>query len=150
MPCIAGQYDPAIGLLINILIFSVDNKPKGGHLKNPPIYKALIDTGASCTCISPKVISDNKLVPHTKITMISASGNQDVNAYMFHVSIPLLNVGSVPPSGQVGGQIHTFNDPLQGMELVNPTGRFDVLLGMDILKRCSFKVEFNGTFSLCW
>lgn len=149
MPCIAGQYDPAIGLLINVLIFPTGKKPVG-HLHNPPIYKALIDTGASCTCIAQNVITQNSLVPHTKITMVSASGNHNANAYMFHVAIATISTGSIPPSGTVGGQLHTFNDPVQGMELLNPTGRFDVLLGMDILKQCSFKFEFDGHFSLCW
>jgi hypothetical protein len=37
-----------------------------------------------------------------------------------------------------------------GMELLNPTGRFDVLLGLDILCRCSLKLEFDRHYSLCW
>ena len=36
------------------------------------------------------------------------------------------------------------------MELLNSTGRFDILLGMDILSNCSLKIEFDRHYSICW
>jgi Aspartyl protease len=114
-------------------------------------YAALVDTGASCTCISKKVISDCELMSHSKITMISASGNVEANAFMFQIGIPLVPPGTTAgPSGQVFGQVNIFGNPIQGMELLNPTGRFDILLGMDILSNCSLKIEFDRHYSLCW
>jgi hypothetical protein len=74
--------------------------------------------------------------------MISASGNVQANAFMFHVGIPLVIPGTTAgTSGQVFAQVHPFGNPIQGMELLNPTGRFDILLGMDILSNCSLKID---------
>jgi hypothetical protein len=150
MPCLAGTYDPSVGLLIPIAIFPAGAAPTK-PIVNLVAYPALVDTGASCTCISKKVITDVGLVPHTKLTMASASGNHDVNAYMFLVGITTLNPGMPASiSGTITGNIHTFSIPVQGIELLNPTGRFDVLLGMDILAKCSLKLDLDKHYSLCW
>jgi hypothetical protein len=83
--------------------------------------------------------------------MISASGNHDVNAYMFQVSMLTMSPGvPVSVSGVATGVIHTFNVPVQGMELLNPTGRFDVLLGMDIIQQCSLKLDPDKHWSMGW
>jgi predicted aspartyl protease len=152
MPCIAGLYDPSIGLLIQVSIFGVGKFPVSDGQNVPwPCYAALVDTGASCTCVSKKVITDCGLLSHSKITMISASGNVEANAFMFHVGIPLALPGvTVGPSGHVSAQVHTFQTPIQGMELLNSPGRFEILLGMDILSNCSLKIEFDRHYSLCW
>jgi hypothetical protein len=81
--------------------------------------------------------------------MISASGNVEANAFMFHVGIPFVTAGTTAgPSGQVFAKVHPFGNPIQGIELLNPTGRFDILLGMDILSNCSLKIEFDRHYSL--
>jgi hypothetical protein len=81
--------------------------------------------------------------------MISASGNVEANAFMFHVGIPLVTAGiTAGPSGQVFAQVHAFGNQIQGIELLNPTGRFNILLGMDILSSCSLKIEFDRHYSL--
>jgi hypothetical protein len=100
---------------------------------------------------SKRVIADCGLLSHTKITMIIASGNVETNAFMFHVGIPLVTPGTTAGhSGQGFAKVHTFLNQIQGIELLNPTGRFDILLGMDILSNCSLKIEFDRHFSLCW
>ncbi|MGE3292319.1 MAG: aspartyl protease family protein [Geminicoccaceae bacterium] len=152
MPCIAGVFEPKVGLLLNVaihktdLLTTINAKPRTEA--NLTLYTALVDTGASCTCVSKRVISEIGLVPHTKVTMVSASSNHDVNAYYFIVGIPIFLASS--PMGSVSGKMHMFNEPVQGMELLNPTGRFDVLLGMDVIGRGSLKLDHDRHFSFCF
>ena len=79
LACLAGLYDPSIGLLIPVAIFGV-GKLSLSQSQNVPCYGAVVDTGASCTRISKRVIADCGLLSHSKTTMISASGNVEANA----------------------------------------------------------------------
>jgi hypothetical protein len=102
MPCIAGLYDPTIGLVVNVAIFADGKLPDlSKPMGIPPVYIALVDTGASCTCVSKKVINECGLVSHTKTTMISASDIVEANAFMLYVGLPVPIMAPVGPSGLV-------------------------------------------------
>ncbi len=61
--------------------------------------------------------------------MISASGNVEANAFMFHVGIPLVTPDTTASrSGHVFAKVHPFGNTIHGIELLNATGRFDILL----------------------
>jgi len=87
---------------------------------------ALIDTGASCTCVSAKVIQDLSLAPIGKQPVGGVHGHQPTNLYQFQVVI-------VFPQSQLASGLMNANlsfHPVSGAEFVPPTpGIFDVLLG---------------------
>jgi hypothetical protein len=110
-------------LLVNVGIFADGNLPDPSKPLTgpPPVFAALVDTGASCTCVSKKVIDECKLVVHSKKTMMSASGTVEANAFMFYVGLPvaiLLPGQTIGPSGLVNAVMHTFGNPVQGLELL--------------------------------
>ena len=57
MPCLSGQFDPTIGVLINVIVLPPGLLVPGRPLTVPfTAFPALVDTGASMTCISPQVV----------------------------------------------------------------------------------------------
>lgn len=153
MPCIAGRYNN--GLIIQIAVFkdvkSLQNTlspPQSGQApRNVKFYSALLDTGATATCISQKVVSDLKLTPIGKAQMISASHVVAANQYLFTVAVP---TGLQQQStGLVSGNFTIF-DNLNGLEFAATGSAYDVLLGMDVIRRGSLKIDFDGHFSFCF
>ncbi len=51
--------------------------------------RALIDTGASNTCISQECADELGLIPIGKTTITTASNNCDVNRYIIDLAIPV-------------------------------------------------------------
>jgi predicted aspartyl protease len=108
------------------------------------MYMALIDTGASCTCISAKVIRDLGLNPIGKQPVGGVHGSQATNAYQFLTGIVFPQ--SVSAAGIMNATVMTF--PVTGVEFV-PPGAFDVLLGRDIICQGHFSMSFSGQAVLC-
>jgi hypothetical protein len=121
---------------------------------------ALIDTGATTTCISSGLATRLNLQPIGKVPIHGVSGVAHHNNYLFYVGFPFAFApGVLPPSGapglpqpaqgQVQGQVFILDKVIQGCELiVAPTAGFEVLLGMDVISSGSLVVQGgNGTFS---
>ncbi len=143
MPCLSIPFNPKVGPLIQIAVFPPGSAPPvqaGGP--NPlglALYFALIDTGASHTCISTKVIKETGLQPTGKLMVGGVHGNQATNSYQFQVGLMFPHGQS--PTGAVLANIAAF--PVSGMEFISG-GTFDVLLGRDILCQGSFVMSFDG------
>jgi len=108
------------------------------------MYRALLDTGASSTCISQRVVDEIELSPTGKTMLIGATGRQEVDQYSFGVG--LLVSQEAQPSGDVRSQINVR--PTIGTLFQNDAGAFDVLLGRDILCSGVFTISFDGHFTL--
>ena len=90
MPLISGNYDPAVGILVQVAIVPF---PKIALLQNtanagqaPPdlhVAMALVDTGASVTCVSKKAAQDAGLIPSGKTTMSGSTGQNTVDQFTF-------------------------------------------------------------------
>jgi hypothetical protein len=138
MPSLSGKFDISIGPLINVVV-----APAG--VINPAVppppnikvtaFPALIDTGASATCISPSVAQTVGLQPIGKQPMISATGSVPTNVYLVDLLLPFGNAGLILNSTQV-------------MEF-NPAGGspFQMLVGRDIICQGIFTLSFDGHFS---
>lgn len=96
MPCISGAYNPLVGPLTQLVIVAPTpvmlsgvigtSLAQGGDaVPTPRFYTALIDTGATLTCISPKVVQEIGLQPTGKSTMTGSTGSSAVNTYQFGV-----------------------------------------------------------------
>ena len=139
MPCLSGSFNPSTGPLVNVGVLPP------GLLSSPPgptaqvtTFPALIDTGASATCISPNVAQTVGLQPIGMRSTTSATHSVPVNVYLADLLLPFGQAGFVVSGMQV-------------MEFV-PTGGspFQILPGRDILCRGTFTLSFDGhfTFSL--
>ena len=106
-------------------------------------FKALIDTGATSTMLSRRVIEQLQLQPVTKLQFANLAGTTWVDGYLFHVAFyeqePV--VGSKDPS-----KIHIYKTVINGGGLsYNPS--FDVLLGMDLITTGRLVIDSDGTFA---
>jgi len=154
MPCLWGQHNNSqIFMDIGILDASSINQltPAGLLAQAPQQFRALVDTGAQGTMISPKVVSALGLVSVGKMQVQGVGPNASYhNAYIFHVAflLPVIAPGQAPvPGTMIQVQVHCLAAPIYGAELPIPNANFDVLLGMDVLATGSLKIEGNGSFS---
>ena len=115
--------------------------PKGIH------YSTLFDTGAQCSLISPKVVSELQLVTigDTSITPVHGKAVPTCR-YRVRLDIPVGSMRSIP-----GGGTEPFTD-LRGMELevaelpYRPDD-YDVLMGMDFIAPWHITIQ-GGQFIL--
>jgi hypothetical protein len=148
MPCISGNFGPAGILLQAVIIPSQEEFRALQQAGRTKLYVALVDTGANCTCITPRVVQETGLVPIGKRDMVSASHVTPTNNYLF--SLGLLAGGlQQQPTGEVSGSISVF-DGINGMEFNAGPARFDILLGMDVLRKGVLSFSFDGHFCFCW
>ena len=111
----------------------------------PVFYQALIDTGASCTCITSKVVSDAKLTPIGKQNIGGVHATQAVNQYQFQVGIPF-GQNSLSPTGVTNVRMGFI--PVVGVEFSAGTS-FDLLIGRDIICQGTFTMSFDGHAMFC-
>ena len=98
---------------------------------------ALVDTGASGTCVDPSVLQSLALTP-TGSAMVNtpSTGTQPVSADQYDVSI------FVPGATATQAPLVVPNLPVICAELLLPQG-FHALVGRDILSMCL--LSYNGT-----
>ncbi|HAF21831.1 MAG TPA: hypothetical protein DCK93_02790 [Blastocatellia bacterium] len=137
MPCLSGKYNPQIGPLINVGLLI------GGTLRptKPPKgakgFPALIDTGASGSCIAPAVAQSLGVSPIGMYPMVSATHTVPMNMYLIDIVIPF------------GGTTFALSG-IQVMEFAPPAGStFQVIIGRDIICRGVLNLGFDGHFSFC-
>lgn len=150
MPCLSIPYNPRIGPLIQLAIWPPGYAPPSAMVPGTAplqvsLYTALIDTGASNTCISAKVIADLGLSPSGKVAVGGVHGSQATNGYQFQVAIVFIQG---PPSATGAVLTNAHVTPVSGVEFI-PSGAFDVLLGRDVICMGSFTMTFDGHATLC-
>jgi len=142
MPSLSFNYTTAVGPLIQVAIevaaFNAA-QPAAGAPINLHTYMALIDTGASCTCISPKVVNDLGLKSIGKQKVGGVHGGKQTRKFQF--SAVLIFPQSQLATGAMNAQLTTYQ--ITGIEFV-PPGAFDVLLGRDIICQGVFQMSFDG------
>jgi len=103
----------------------------------PPLVqiRGLIDTGASCTCVDPSVITALSLPPTGSVSMLTPSTGATPHATAQYDAALI-----IPPSqaGQLPLVFQTI--PIVGSDL--KAQGIDALLGRDILSRCV--LLYNG------
>ena len=102
-------------------------------------FTALLDTGASRTCVSQNVIDRVGLVGRGQIPVGNVKRTEMHETYLFYVGVwPSTNDGALPAVFGIGDEI---------MGIDGGDSRFyDVLLGMDIVTRGALKVGLDGSF----
>jgi hypothetical protein len=140
MPCLSGRFDPKIGPLLNLGVApagAIATAAQSGTQLQA--FPALIDTGATSTCISPTIAQVLQLQARGKAPMSSATHViVPVNVYLVDLFLPFGNSGLVVDNRQV-------------LEFAPPASSpFQALLGRDVLCSGILTMSFDGhfTFSL--
>jgi Aspartyl protease len=150
MPCLAGNYNPAVGVIIQVGILphsQLASLQAAQGAQSPPnltLFAGLLDTGASVTCISSNVVQHLGLQPSGKTSMSGSTGQSTVDQYTFLVAF--LFGAQQTPTGQISGQLGV--NLVQGCEFMHHGFGFDVLIGRDILCKGSLSLSFDGHYVL--
>ncbi len=104
-------------------------------------FTALVDTGASRTCISQNVIDRVGMVGKGQIAVGNVKRTEMHETFLFYVGVwPSTDDRSPPPVFGVGDEI---------LGIDGGDSRFyDVLLGMNIVSRGTLKIDLDGFFEL--
>ena len=140
MPCLSSRYDARLGLLLPVGVLAPGSvNPNQPQLTgNLTLFLALIDTGATTTCISPAVAAQVGLKPSGMRPVVSATHNVPMNTYLVDLVFMFGQVANVRASVEV---IEFAADP---------SSPFQMLLGRDVLCSGVFTMSHDGhfTFSL--
>ena len=152
MSCLAFNYNPEVGPLINAIVFSVTKDllvdlshiPK--NLKDFKIYRALIDTGAAFTAVSDKIIKESKLKQRGEIELYPAFGKPEICKTFFafigfvsNTRNPIINNDPVRIGQILSVEACNFNNP-----------SFDLIIGRDILCQGCFTMSHDNHFTICF
>jgi hypothetical protein len=102
-------------------------------------FKALIDTGATKTMISPRVVAALGLQQVNVLDFSGLGGRTQRPGYLFHVAF-------FPPATTTEiSKLQVLKKVINGGELLDEH-TFDVLLGMDVITTGNLHIEKAGTF----
>ncbi len=156
MPCLWLQHNRSqlfldVGIVDAVALAKQQTQAATGVIPIPPLFRALVDTGAQRTMISPNVIKTVGLSPIGKVKLQGIGKRVTYhNGYLFHAAfvVGLQQQQGQPQAQPTQQQVMVFVNALtiHGAELSSAVG-FDVLLGMDVISTGSLHIEGNGTFS---
>ena len=128
MPCLSGNITHHHQIIID-----AELRKLGATNMQP--FRALIDTGANCSCISKDVIDALGLMPIGKVPMRSASHLIEADQYIVDLGVVLTG--------------HTLEH--SGMIVIEcaQIDEYEVILGMDVIMAGSLQVTFDGRFVFC-
>ena len=153
MPCLSGSFNPQVGPLLRVAVVDVSFAPAAQPAKGmrkgdaSPVlhsYDALIDTGATATCISEQVVADVGLAPTGKTLMTGATGASPVDQFAFGIGFIL--PAAQAPTGDVSGSL--WVKQVHGCLFAKGSAAFDVLLGRDVICSGALHLSFDGHFTL--
>jgi hypothetical protein len=112
----------------------------------PVPIRALVDTGASCTCVDPAVLRDGlRLTPTGSVPINTpTTGATPHNADQYDIAL------IIPPATAEEPPLIFQTIPVVSSSLLHSQG-FHALIGRDILKQCILIYNGSvGTFSLAY
>lgn len=132
MPCLAGRFEPRVGPII-----PVDLRPCGSDAprRSTRVF-ALVDTGASRTCLAAGVANEIGLSPIGMTRMVSASHAMLANQYLVDLLIAFGDGTHVCE----GLMVVEYND--------HGAPEFQMLLGRDVICDGVFTIGLDGHFTL--
>ncbi len=108
----------------------------GVPMPSPVPIRALVDTGASCTCVDPSVLAALELTPTGSVRINTpTTGNQPVDRDQYDVGL------MIPGATRDAHPLLRLTVPVVATDLL-PHG-IQALIGRDILAECL--LTYNGT-----
>ena len=132
--------------IIGVMVNSVESKDPVLEYS----YPALIDTGATGSCISSKVVQDLSLTPKGKKKITSVTEIKSVTEYDINLYIPISKIVPVVEESAEDKTLMSLH-PYKSLRVteLHHGASFDVLLGMDILLQCNF-ILAHGEFIISY
>lgn len=144
MPCLSGQYDKDVGILLQVGLVPggrIEDLQQHANVSDDMHTEfvasgahGLVDTGASKTSISPRIAADLALEPRGIVELQGATGSTKVNTYYVDF---ILSFG--PQSLVVAD--------LEVCEIDPGKGPFQVLIGRDVICQGVLTMDFSGRFT---
>ena len=139
MPNISGNFDKRKGIIIEIEVAAAGSfEPTVNGQKNFKLVRlpALVDTGATNTCLSPAVINELELLAVGKTEVLAAGGVHPTNIYRVDLAL----IYGPQRLVRFDIQVTKFNAP--------QNSPVQALLGLDILGDGVLTMSFDGHFTL--
>jgi predicted aspartyl protease len=136
MPVLSGKFDPRLGPIILVGVAPSGTFQPSAATPNLQVqtFNALIDTGASNTCLTRAVADAVGLQPLGMRPMTSASQTTPTNVYLVDLFLP-----------HIAAAVSSVNI----MEFRTEDGApFQMLIGRDIICRGALTLSFDGHFTL--
>jgi hypothetical protein len=131
LPSLEGRHDGR-KILLSVAILRSDDPSDLTHVQGI----ALLDTGATTSAISPRIIAELGLRSFEKRPLIVATEDRLVDYYLFRIGFFIES----SPLPYVFAETDGF-----GMRISNS---FDIILGMDVLGQCDLKIHRSGHWVL--
>lgn len=133
MPSIEGRHDGR-RILLPIAVLGSRDPTDLTHRT----YQGLLDTGATASWITPRVVADLDLHELGKAPVSVATEIRQAKTYVFRLGLHhALDESTLP---YVFAEITGFR--------MTQRDNFDVLLGMDVLRHTDFAMRRDGTWTL--
>lgn len=139
MPCMSKQFDPAIGPIIDLGIAaagSLRQDQTSGANVQVTNFHALIDSGATVTCITSALAQGAGLRPVGKAPVSGSTGASPMNTYLVDFLLHFGNVSYVVSNMTV-------------IEFSGGPSQYAGLLGRDIICKGLFAIHWDGRFYFC-
>lgn len=144
MPSISGRHNgrqlivevALVGVSLEADFLAADSE-SGRSVFSEPV-RALIDTGATSTSVSPQVAQSLGLRPSGKRDVLTANGLRRARFFEFHVAMLGKGDGATP--------FYVLPRTVKGDELNSDQFMFDILLGMDVISQGDLLIRRDGAF----
>lgn len=151
MSYLLGEYDEKCLELIVPVTVGKPGKSRKISRKTKPHglpYGALIDTGATISGISQKIIDEVRLKFVGSKTVITAEGLTSLDVYFFSLALQLTEI--VDNENGFTEEAAYSSQLIKGIKIyAEKHSKYDVILGMDVISRGSLKLDPDGHFSFC-
>lgn len=149
MPAFSGTFDWGAGLIWQVGFAAGTIAPGSiGASARPHVEAALVDTGASRTCIARPLAETLGLAPVGKTSMQTAGGRTAVNVYDLHVALltdPEMNTG-----GSVSVKAQLFRNVKALEFVIGDSSKYRALIGRDILRVGMLSLSADGHYSFAF
>ena len=145
MPVFSGHFDWVDGLTWPVTFLDANTALS----PTAPVHDciALVDTGASTTCIDKSVATELQLPPLGKTPMATAGGEVATNNYLVHVAlrVPVApnKEGIEPNQWPLFRNIHVSEVDLAGTA-------YRALIGCDLLRIGVLTIAHDGHYTFAW
>lgn len=144
MSLISGAHDGRrVVWDVAVVGVSLSGDPSLGNIRTTSVFsepvKALVDTGATSTSISPQAARRLGLTSIGKRDVMTANGLRRARVYDFQIALIGVDAGAAP--------FYVLPKAVSGTELNPDMFAFDILLGMDVISQGDLIIRRDGTFS---
>lgn len=151
MPSIDGEHGGRAAY-VDVAIIAADRYVQHKQsndlvLRHVERYRALIDTGATRTVVSPRVVRLSDLRPVVRMEFVGVGGPSSSFSYLFHlafVGAPYPQYAGEDAAADVGINTHHVFKPVINGSVMAEGQSFDVIVGMDVITSGDLQVSEEG------